>query len=496
MDLLAGRGDLLHATLLNMGLILSASSKAKGFLSTYISSSSGSKVSVCVDRVGWIDDCYVLPDRTIGDSNGKDIQFQTAHPDSLGFNQKGSLVEWREQVANFAVGNSRISFAISASLAAPLFSLLGMEGGGFHFRGESSKGKTIALYAAGSVWGGHDRKKMWRATTNGLEQTAYNHNDSLLLLDEMGEMNNKEIGNAVYMLANGQGKQRMTEANPKTWNLLFLSTGEVDLKSAMQEAGVVTRAGQEVRLIDIEAVTGNYGVFDVLVDKYTSSKEQAEQLKSITQDQYGTAGVCFLEKFIENKKDGKQYMEETKVDFVKEVTPSAANSQVQRVLNRFALVAAGGELATRYGITGWKEGEAYEGAKACFNSWLANLGNVEHSQEHIQGIQRVRLFIEQHGESRFRSLNFGAPLSAVVSNRAGYKKHDENGVMIYYFSPEVFKSEVCKGLSLKTVLHALKAEGVLKHESGKLQTNTPSIDDGARVKSYAVYSKILSCDQR
>lgn len=82
-----------------------------------------------------------------------------------------------------------------------------------------------------------------------------------------------------------------------------------------------------------------------------------------------------------------------------------ANSQVKRVLNRFAIVAAGGELATNYGLTGWEAGESYLGAKACFDNWLSNLSNAKDSQEEAQAIEQIRLFIEQHGESRFADLN-------------------------------------------------------------------------------------------
>lgn len=458
MELLAGKGELLHSTLLNMGLSLSTSYKAKNLLSEFINKSKGQKIAVCVDRVGWFDGCYVLPDRTIGDTKGKEVLLQTAHPDSLGFSQNGTIEQWREGVARFAVNNSRLAFAISASFTALFISQLGIEGGGFHFRGESSQGKTIALYVAGSVWGDHGRKKMWRATTNGLEQTAFLHNDGLLLLDEMGEMNSREIGNAIYMLANGQAKQRMTESTPKQWRLLFLSTGEIDLKSAMLEAGNITKAGQEVRLIDLEAVAGDYGVFNVLIDGFGCSKDQAEHLESATENYYGSAGVKMLEAFIKDQGKAKDFIEKIKNDFIKTNTPPSANNQVKRVLNRFAIVAGGGELATHYGITGWQAGEAYKASEECFKSWLSNIGNVKHSQEHHQAIERIKGFIEQHGESRFSYLDAPDPMPTI--NRVGYRKREDTGT-VYYFLPTMFKNEVCKGLNLKTVKSALKVTDLL-----------------------------------
>ncbi len=51
-----------------------------------------------------------------------------------------------------------------------------------------STGKSTVLRVASSVWGGFDYLQSWRATSNGLEGIAAAHNDSLLCLDEIGEI--------------------------------------------------------------------------------------------------------------------------------------------------------------------------------------------------------------------------------------------------------------------------------------------------------------------
>jgi putative DNA primase/helicase len=309
----------------------------------------------------------------------------------------------------------------------------------------------------------------------------------------MGEMNNKEIGTTVYMLANGQAKQRMNEAFPKQWRLLFLSTGEIDLKSAMNEACSVTRAGQEVRLVDIEAVAGEYGVFDSLIKDFECSRSQSEHLQSMTGKYYGSVGVAFLERFTQDKEQSLIIFKEAQAEFIKNNTPDQANSQVKRVLNRFAIVAAGGELATSYGLTGWEPGEAYLGAKACFDSWLSNLSSAKDSQEESQAIEKIRLFIEQHGESRFADLNKTDDRRLKTIDRVGYKKGENDGDIEYtfYFLREVFKSEVCKGISWSLALKALKKGGYLKNQPDRLTHLTPETETGKRIASYAVRSSIL-----
>lgn len=458
MEMLAGRGELLHCTLLNMGLNLNTSAKAKNLLAQYIQLCKPEKKSVCVDRIGWHEGCYVLPERTIGDTKGKEILLQTAHPDSLGFKQAGTLADWQNHVSRFAVANSRLAFAISASFAAPLLEFFNVAGGGFHFRGESSKGKTISLYTAGSVWGSHERKQTWRATSNGLEETAHSHNNNILLIDELGQMESRDVGETVYMLANGQGKKRMTETKRKAWRVLFLSTGEIDLKTMMLEAGKITKAGQEVRFIDLEAVAGDLGVFDTLFKDFLCSADQAHHLERATNQYYGTAGIEFITQFIDDKTESIEFLKRTQKAFIDEVEPEKANSQVKRVLNLFSMVASAGELATAFNITGWQTGEAIQAAKKCFNSWLNNLCNVTHSQEHHQAIERVKAFIEKHGESRFTNLD--APDPMPTRDRAGFKKREDAGT-VYYFLPSVFRNEVCKGLNMKTVKAALKIADLL-----------------------------------
>ncbi|WP_068649772.1 DUF927 domain-containing protein [Thiomicrospira sp. XS5] len=500
MALLAGRGDALHSTLLSMGLSISNSGKAKNLLAQYIQSCEGKGISICVDRIGWFYDCYVLPNTTIGNTEGKEVLYQTDFPSNLGFSQSGTVEQWRENVAKFGIGNTRIAFAISAAFTAPLLSKLGIEGGGFHFRGESSKGKTTTLYAAGSVWGSHERKKTWRATSNGLEMTAYQHNDCLLLLDEMSEMNPREIGQTVYMLANGQAKQRHNDIQPKQWRLLFLSTGEVDLKSAITEAGGMSRAGHEVRLVDMDAISGEHGVFDCLTDGFTNSREQADYLQAITNKYYGAVGLAYLEKVSANLGRILDDFRVFQKEFLERFTPEDANSQVRRVMNRFSMVAAGGELATSLGLTGWEPGEAMLATKGCFEAWVSNLKSIKHSQEEMQALDQIRGFIERYGESRFSDLNrIKDDHAPRTLDRVGYRGEEggKDGYMeyVYYFTPTIFKSEVCKGISWKLAINTLKKHGYLKHQPDRKTHVTPTeVETGKRPSCYAVRSTILNSE--
>jgi len=500
MELLTGgKSDLVFQQLGKLGATVSTAYKARTKLAELLNRAANLPILTCVNRIGWYEDAFILPMKTF--TAGKtDVVYQVDKLDDLGFTQRGTLKEWQEKIARFAVDNSRLMLAMSAAFAAPLLTPLDIEGGGFHFRGRSSQGKTIALYVAGSVWGSHERKKMWRATDNGLELTAFQHNDSVLLLDEIGEMDGKTIGKAVYMLANGQGKNRANELTVKRWRLLVLSTGEIDIQAAMMEAGITAKAGQEVRLVNIEARAGEYGIFDQLDSSFNNSQEQAEYLRRKTNKYYGMAGIAYLEAITKNKNQALAFVNQAMAEFIQAVElPKNTDSQIKRVLNRFAVVAAGGELATHYDITGWKQGDATQCIKKCFQDWLDSKGNIEHSHEHREAIERVRGIIERHGSTRFE--DYTQRTEAIYQSepspsrdRLGIK-FTKDGKTVYLFYPTQFKNEVCKGLNVKTVIASLRADGLLEAAKGRAQLQSPTMKDGSRFWGYGVKAEILENSQ-
>ena len=73
-------------------------------------------------------------------------------PASAPFETCGSVADWQKSVGSLVTGHSRGVFAVSVAFAGPLLGLIGLEGGGFHFYGQSSRGKSTLVEAAASVW--------------------------------------------------------------------------------------------------------------------------------------------------------------------------------------------------------------------------------------------------------------------------------------------------------------------------------------------------------
>ncbi|MBY0463475.1 MAG: DUF927 domain-containing protein, partial [Burkholderiales bacterium] len=163
--MLAGDGGEYRAVLLGMGLRLSSSSRARNLLTQYIQTRQPSEHATCTDRVGWHGHSFVLPHETIGDDTER-IVFQSENAMENTYRVRGTVEAWKERVSALCVGNSRLAFSVACAFAGAVLRPAGMESGGFHFRGDSSSGKTTALKVAASVFGGASYLQRWRTTDN------------------------------------------------------------------------------------------------------------------------------------------------------------------------------------------------------------------------------------------------------------------------------------------------------------------------------------------
>ena len=205
--LLQGDTSELRRELASFGLAISPIRVARDLLASYLQVFPVEERARCVDRLGWHGKVFVTATESIGEQSEL-VVFQNTHALTPAFLQVGSVADWRNTISRLASGNSRLIFALSCAFAPALAFIIGEDSGGFHFRGASSCGKTTALKLAASVWGdpaGYTR--LWRATANGLEGLAAMHNDGLLILDELSQIDPKEVGEAAYLLAMGRVKR-------------------------------------------------------------------------------------------------------------------------------------------------------------------------------------------------------------------------------------------------------------------------------------------------
>ena len=490
LDLLQGDGVDVRRELAQAGLSIAPGRAARDLLASYVQVWPVQDRARCVDRLGWQGAVYVTPAESIGE-NVERVVFQNSHAVEPAYSVAGTADDWRDSVARLAQGNSRLVFALSVAFAGPLANVAGEDSGGFHLRGGTSIGKSTALKAAASVWGDPVKyPRLWRATANGLEGLAALHNDGLLILDELSQIDPKEAGEAAYLLANGQGKTRAarsgTARQAASWRLLFLSAGEESLSALMARIGRKVNAGQEIRLADIEADAGaGLGAFETL-NGCASSAALSLAIKDAATRHHGAAGVAWLRAIVADRDKLADIITGGVRQFIAENAPAGASGQVQRVAQRFGLVAVAGELATHYGVTGWPEGEATAAAGKCFAAWLESFGGAGNREDRVL-LAQVRAFFETHGASRFEDI--GAPVDQRVINRAGFYRNGTDGTREFLVLPEAFKRDVCAGFDLKAATRCLLAQGWIVAGGDNRPTQKPRLPGIGTTRVYVFTNK-------
>jgi putative DNA primase/helicase len=465
--LFANGGDQAKVHLISKGFISSWSSFEKCKLMEYLLQSIPEKEVSVVGRTGYIDKAYVRSDIVIGDLS-EELILDVSIGDAT-FASQDLLDNWIKNVSAYCHHNSRLIFCASMAFASMLLKPCGIQSGGFHLAGNSSSGKTTCLRVAASIFGSPRYLKTWRTTDNALEGIAFKRNDALLVLDEISEMSHK-VGSVAYMFADGEGKDRMDKncdlKETFQWRLLFLSSGEADLAAHLAEFDKKSKAGQEVRFVSIPAnsLSEQNGIFEDL-HGFSDVAEFSKHLQENTATYYGAASIEFVKKVLEDSNIKELYREDfrrMKMSYL----PENASSQDKRVFERCMFVGFAGELATRYGLTGWPGGTAYDAALKCFNSWLREKGGVGDLEEK-RLMNQAKAFLDAYVSSRFHDID--GFKDQKISNLAGYKREVENE-LVYYITSSVFRDEICKGFNKNYAVEVFQKKGALQ---GYLQKWTP-----------------------
>ena len=482
MPMMMLRGDCsdLRGELLGMGVEIDPYGRNR--LAEYLQDKAPKRRIECALQTGWAGADYkafVLPDTVIG-PRAAGVAYQSGEHGSDEYATAGTLAGWQAGIATLAVGNPLLVLGICAAFAGPLLARCGQESGGIHFIADSSTGKTTILEAACSVWGSPGFRRSWRTTSNGLEGAAALFNDSLLALDEIGECDPRQVGEVVYMLGNGRGKQRASRTGAARtvarWRSSVLSSGERSIATTMIEGGHRIKAGQSVRLLDVPAQR-THGAWDCL-HQHASGTVFSDAIKRAAATDYGHAGRAFLEKLTRDH-EGSLSEDLDAIKALPELQTPSDEGQARRAAARFAMLALAGELASSYGVTGWETGEAIRAAAVGFAAWQSLRGAGQGNSEGGQIVERITSFVERHGDSRFSDANSDDDLRApVVRERAGWWRSSDAG-RVYLFNADGLR-EALKGFDFSRALDALQQAGIIEAPG----------EGGKRVKSVRIRGQI------
>lgn len=412
------------------------------------------------DRLGWIPDTnnFMFGDGAVGNANAVNYIYTGNTPTQS--DVAGTLDEWRDEVAALCLGNSRLLLSTSLAFAGPLLRLTNQSSFGVHLVGPSSIGKSTAMLVAASVLGKPANKiQTWNATKVGLETTADSCNDSTLFLDEIGQADPHVLGDTIYMLANGEGRARanadLSRRAKLQWRTTFLSNGEVDLEHSLASVGKRHKAGHDVRMINIEADTDRHGIFEEL-HGHQNGASLSKTLAELTTRYHGVAFRSFVEELTLDIDGAQAFVEEHRADMMRRLGAKECDGQVQRVADAFGLISAAGELANRFGITGWPAGSVAAVVEQLFRKWLARRGTSGSLEEAKIIEQLVDLL-----EGRYGQFLADGPNVKKWGETYGYKLEPDLHLYVYGFK------KTFAGFNTNYVHKVLRKHGILTHGTGR-----------------------------
>lgn len=504
-SLLAGDGREMRELLAEAGFVVPQQLAGRRALAEYIGYAQMSKIIEVTRRVGWTDKAFAHPDGMIvSEAESRNVVLDLGGRSHY-LTSAGRIEKWHE-LARLAEPNSRVAFALCVAFAAPLLRPLNMSGGGFHFWGQSSRGKTTLLTIAGSVWGGGGNDgfvRNWRMTDNGAEALIADHNDILLPLDELTLVAPEMAAELYYMLANGHGKARAkkdgTGAGTVQWKALVVSSGENTSAHQIDKGRGKTRmtGGLAVRMVDIP-IEIEPGVSFETYAPFAHPGELADRMSSIAKTHYGHAGRAFVAELVNDQDRLIGRARALREEIVPSLTNVADDPQVRRVAERFALAGAAGILAAEFGILPMQSSSILKATTACFEGWKSHRGGGK-SEDELNALRDLKYFFEAHGAARFERIIRKDPNKVgqksedfVVRDRCGYRVQQPDGAWLYYVLPEAWNREVCGDHAPSLMVKIAKASGALLPGDGRhLQKKVQLPDYPSQTRVYALQPDLL-----
>lgn len=475
METFGGSGEDARRQLFAMGAIIHR--RRREMFMDYVVEQQPQQRFATTARPGWHESgAFVLPGRTIGSD---EVRYADSGKVSTVFSVKGSIEEWKTEIAARCVGNPVLVLAVGCALAGPLLKLVGVSGGGVHLVGDSSTGKSLAQLVGSSVWGDPAQfATSWDVTKGGLEIEASSRNDTILPLDEIKRCDPRRVQEMAYSLANGVGKGTMTrerEARAKiSWRVLALSSGERSLSEHAAISGNAAHAGAELRMVDVNAGTRKHRAFDEL---HGNTGEAFHRLLTIAVTQHhGHAGPAFVEHLVSGEERSRVL---NAFNAIREKF-SVDSAQAGRVADRFAVIALAGELAISYGVLPWPVGSALADCLQLYTEWQTRVGSRNVEDRHI--LAGVRDFIDRHADSRFSDLR-GYGETRVLS-RAGYWE-DEQDRRLYLFNRSSL-TEAVDGYGVARIVRALETAKAIPKSDADRKTKKYRLPGGGTANFYVV----------
>lgn len=255
---------------------------------------------------------------------------------------KGSLDEWKRMIEEEVKGNTPLEMMVCAGFSSVLVGYLSrfydeVDTLLIHLAGDSTKGKTTAALLAVSVMGMPSNKKKglqktWNGTSNAIINMMSGNYGIPIVLDELSMSHAKSLTSELYVLTAGQEKSRlndeMKQRKQGTWATTILSTGEQSVFERTNQ-----NVGLTVRAFEFSNVT------------WTSSAANADAIRKVIQQNYGHAGIAFIQYLFDSE---LHVIEETWEKWQATCREALPDSPFRtRIAKKYAILLAAGDIANQ-----------------------------------------------------------------------------------------------------------------------------------------------------
>lgn len=464
------------------------------------------KVYQCLTTTGWhtlnnkVTRVYASPYNIYG-TDEPTVRYMPhrVHPSHKNIYPSCSVNDQKEKVADMCINSPVLLFAIGHALSALMATPLKRDCLSVHWYGATTSGKTTTLQVAASIMGNGSAPntdpdstslQTWNTTSNALELLATGFNDMLLVVDELGVNNGKDLGQDLYKLFNGITKARMnadgSQRHQETWRVSVVSSGELSTEQMM--LGVngrnTIKGGQLIRCNDIPAQ-------DVLICPDEDVAAYGDRLKHNASQYFGAFGDAMLHYLAEvvNKPDALAALKAECIAAEESIITSDLTPPQRRSIKRLGLVKLALMKAVKLGFIDDMEDTIHDTVITIRDLWLDNSVVISDLD---RAITKLRNFIRQN-PLRFRPVKSEEASPQECRDIIGYYDSRTN---LYHFIPEELK-QFCdmNRVHTKELLKKLVIDGHLDRnnkDNGKYRnTSRRNIDGAGRGAFYSIKGSFL-----
>jgi hypothetical protein len=264
------------------------------------------------------------------------------------FHPKGTLDGWKETMKFYnRPGMEAHQFMLGLSFGAILMEFQPINAAAFHMHSkESGLGKTTGMLAGASIWGDPDLLMMQeRDTFNSKMNRAEVYKNIVCYMDELTNTKPQDLSDWAYQLPSGLQRNRMgpkgnvERVRGKPWKTLFGTTGNTSMIERISLYKALPKAEAQ-RILEHRAERVQF-----------ATKGETDAFAAAIKENYGHAGVPFLQYVMSNLEAVKELANTTQQRIDKAAGLTAENRFWSALVSR---TITGLLVAKKAGLIDWQ----------------------------------------------------------------------------------------------------------------------------------------------